>query len=191
MRQKPNSRRGRPGLHSAQKTRTRGGHVALLPVVGAIVMAALSFLQAPVAQAAAPKALINGDTVSGSPSAEETAAVSAGFAVTVVSGATWSAMTAAQFASYQVLIAGDPACSTLSTSFTGNAATWAPVVMGKSVNSQVDNRILIGTDPVFHFSQRAPRNSSRTASSSPAHSPAAPAHTWTSRAPTTVRASPY
>lgn len=100
---------------------------------------------------AAMTALINGDTVSGSPSLEQQQAVAAGFTVTVVSGATWTTMTAAQFAAYQVLIIGDPTCAFLAASATGNAAVWAPVVMGKAGgNTQAGNRVLIGTDPVFH-----------------------------------------
>jgi hypothetical protein len=103
------------------------------------------------AHAVAMTALINDDTVSGgSFSLEATKAVALGFTVTDVSGATWDTMTAAQFASYQVLIAGDPTCGPVATSFTSNAAVWAPVVMGTSVNTQPGNRVLIGTDPIFH-----------------------------------------
>jgi hypothetical protein len=95
-------------------------------------------------------ALINGDTVTGSPSVEQTLATAAGFTVTVVSGPVWDTMMAADFAAYRVLIAGDPTCKSLATSFTSNSSTWAPVVMGTSVNTAPGNRILIGTDPVFH-----------------------------------------
>jgi hypothetical protein len=95
-------------------------------------------------------ALINGDTVTGSPSVEQTLATAAGFTVTVVSGPVWDAMTAADFAAYRVLIAGDPTCHQLAISFTSNSSTWAPVVMGTSVNTAPGNRILIGTDPVYH-----------------------------------------
>jgi hypothetical protein len=102
------------------------------------------------ALAAPPKALINADTVSGSPSLEQTQAESQGFTVDVVSGAAWSAMTQADFAAYQLLIIGDPTCSTTALSATSNAAVWAPVVMGTAVNTQPGNRILIGTDPVYH-----------------------------------------
>jgi hypothetical protein len=102
------------------------------------------------AQAAAPKALINASTVSGSPSLEQQQASALGFSVDVVSGATWDSMTQAQFASYQLLIIGDPTCATMAASATSNAAVWAPVVMGTAVNTQPGNRILIGTDPVYH-----------------------------------------
>jgi hypothetical protein len=100
---------------------------------------------------AAMTALINADTVSGSPSLEEQQAVAAGFTVTVVSGATWTTMTAAQFAAYQLLIIGDRTCSFVPVSATSNAAVWAPVVMGKAGgNTLAGNRVVIGTDPVFH-----------------------------------------
>ena len=55
-------------------------------------------------------------------SLEQFAAEHAGFSVTVVNGAEWEAMTAAQFASYQVLIVGDPQCSSTPASVNSNAA---------------------------------------------------------------------
>lgn len=101
---------------------------------------------------AAGQALINGDTVSGGASSlEATEAAADGFTVTVVTGAQWDTMTAAQFAAFQVLIIGDPTCDTMALSATSNAAVWAPVVMGTAGgNTQAGNRVLIGTDPVFH-----------------------------------------
>jgi hypothetical protein len=106
-------------------------------------------------------ALINGDSVTtfdgitegGTPiSLEQYAAEKAGYAVTVVSGSTWDSMTAAQFAQYQVLIVGDPICGVTPTSATSNASTWVPVVMGTSgVNSLVGNRVVVGTDPEYHY----------------------------------------
>ena len=107
-------------------------------------------------------ALINGDSIttddgitdaSGNPvSLEQFAAEKAGYTVTVVTGAQWDAMTAADFAKYQVLIVGDPICSTTPTSATSNASVWAPVVMGTSgLNSAVGNRTLVGTDPEYHY----------------------------------------
>jgi hypothetical protein len=107
-----------------------------------------------VGQAASnPKtALINGDTVSGSPSTEQTLAESLGFTVTVATGAQWDAMTAAQFAKYQVLIVGDPTCGLeLAPSVLSNRATWTSAVMATAGgNTAVGNRVLWGTDPVFH-----------------------------------------
>ena len=98
-----------------------------------------------------PKALVNGNTVSGGVnSLEAQQAEAAGFDVNVVDGATWDAMTQAEFAAYQVLIIGDPTCGTLDSSVTANASTWVPVVMGTAVHSLAGNRILVGTDPVYH-----------------------------------------
>ena len=54
------------------------------------------------ASAVAPKALINGDTVVGSPSLEQQQAEAQGFTVTVATGAQWDAMTQAQFANGQI-----------------------------------------------------------------------------------------
>jgi hypothetical protein len=117
-----------------------------------VAISSWAVIQAPqAAHAATPSALINGDTVTGGTTSVEAGFATAdGFAVTVVSGAAWDAMTATDFSKYQVLIAGDPTCNMLATSFTSNAGTWAPVVMGTSINTHSGNRILIGTDPVFH-----------------------------------------
>src|SRR2546430_15839895 len=104
--------------------------VLLMFSISVVAIAPRLGLSVPQAHAVTPKALINGDTVSGSPSIEEQQATALGFSVTVVSGATWDNMTQAQFAAYQVLVVGDPTCSTLALSVTSNAATWAPVVMG-------------------------------------------------------------
>ncbi len=94
-------------------------------------------------------ALIDGGTVSGSPSQEEQAAVAQGYTVTVVSAATWASMTQAQFEAYALLVIGDPHCSGTSQTAAANAAVWAPAVMG---TTPPGNRVLIGTDPVFHDS---------------------------------------
>ena len=123
------------------------------------------------ASSTANTALINGDSVTTNDgikkgetpiSLEQFAAESKGFTVTVVSGTEWEAMTAAQFASYQVLIVGDPQCSSTPASVNSNASTWAPVVMGTSVNTLAGNRTLAGIDPEFHYAagagQAAPTN---------------------------------
>lgn len=72
----------------------------------------------------------------------------AGRTPVVVSPATWSTMTTAQFASYDAIAIPDPTCkgsggndSTIAAVI-GNAATWGPAVDG--------NVIVIGTDEVFH-----------------------------------------
>ncbi|MEO6739795.1 MAG: HYR domain-containing protein [Chthoniobacteraceae bacterium] len=101
---------------------------------------------------AAPMALINGDTVTGGAASQEAAAATAqGYVVTVVSNATWQTMTQAQFGTYDLLIIGDRTCSSVSASAATNSAVWAPVVMGTAGGRTLaGNRIVIGTDPVFH-----------------------------------------
>jgi hypothetical protein len=106
-----------------------------------------------VANAAPRTALINESTVSGSPSQEEQIATAAGFAVTVVSDAAWGAMTAAQFGAYDLLIAGDPTCGDLPAGLISSAPVYGPVVMGLAGGrTEAGNRIVVGTDPVFHDS---------------------------------------
>lgn len=107
-------------------------------------------------------ALINGDSVTTAGgitassgraiSLEQYAAQRAGYTVTVVSGAAWTAMTKADFAKYQVLVVGDPECSSTPVSATSNASTWAPVVMGTSgLNPTVGNRVVAGIDAEYHY----------------------------------------
>jgi hypothetical protein len=129
--------------------------VALLTAVIGLIVA-----PAPAAQAAtpAPAALILGDSVTpgvapdaSGRSLEEYAANNAGFATTVVTGAQWDAMTAAQFAHYQVLIIGDPTCDPSVGGATwaaaiANQSVWEPVVMASG-----GNKTLIGTDPTYHY----------------------------------------
>mgnify|MGYP001558414324 CR=1 FL=1 len=113
-----------------------------------LVLACVGFTQSALA-APAPDAnsvLILDSTVTGGPlSREAMAAAAEGHTVVVVSDATWSAMSAADFASYRALILGDPTCvygtSPLAAAI-ANRGTWGPVVNG--------NVIVIGTDPVYH-----------------------------------------
>jgi hypothetical protein len=123
--------------------------------LAALLAGTLLGAPAAVADSTAKTALILGSSVSGSPSLEEQKLVELGYTVTVVDDATWSAMTAAQFAGYRLLVHGDPFCSTeVSPAFVSSAPVWAPVVMGTAGGStKVGNRTLIGTDPVFHQSQ--------------------------------------
>lgn len=85
-------------------------------------------------------------------SLEQYAAENAGYTVTVLSGAEWDEMSAAEFASYQVLIVGDPSCNSTALSAVESAHTWTPVVMGAGPNPLVGNRVVVGTDPEFHYS---------------------------------------
>src|SRR5688572_12708612 len=102
----------------------------------------------------APKtALIYGPSVSGGASSQEAlAAITQGYTVTVVTHATWTTMTQAQFGTYDLLVIGDPTCSSSSTTAAvTNVAVWGPVVMGTAGGRTLaGNRILVGTDPVFH-----------------------------------------
>ena len=140
--------------------------VALLAAV-MLTMGTLTLLTGQGQAGAAPpgykpkSALINGDTVTddvgitegGKPiSLEEYAAHKAGFTTTIVTGAQWTAMKASDFAKYQLLIIGDPDCSTMPTSATSTSDVWSKAVMGTSgLNPTVGNRTLIGTDPEFHY----------------------------------------
>src|SRR5260370_11164837 len=141
--------RARPRLSSLRSVTHKVGRVFLAAMVA---ISSWAVIQAPLAaHAATSSALINGDTVTGgNASVEAGLATADGFVVNRVSGAPLDAMTATHFSKYQVLIAGDPTCFALASSFTSNSDTCAPVVMGTSINTQPGNRILIGTDPVFH-----------------------------------------
>jgi hypothetical protein len=102
---------------------------------------------------AAMKALILGDSVTpgsatdgSGESLEQQQAELDGFVVDVVTGVQWDAMTATDFAQYQVLIVGDPTCVYHAYGAAeSNVGVWGPVVMGSG-----GNRVAIGTDPVFH-----------------------------------------
>ena len=71
----------------------------------------------------------------------------AGKTPVIVSPATWSGMTAAQFASYDALALPDPTCGSESeiAAAIANANVWGPVI-GQNV-------VIIGTDEVFHAGQ--------------------------------------
>jgi len=144
----------------AQKKRSRWMLAFALPLVLAVV-AAMVVSGPQAARAAAPQALILGDSVTpgvapdgSGDSLEQYEAIQDGFSTTVVTGAQWDAMTASQFAQYQVLIIGDPSCDYTGSSFAAalaNQSTWEPVVM-----SSGGNKVLIGTDPTFHYQEGFP-----------------------------------
>lgn len=100
------------------------------------------------------QALILDSSVSGGASSVEAQeAIANGFTVTVVDDATWASMTAAQFSEYQLIIVGDPDAS-LPEVVSQNAAALADAVMARSgSNTKAGNRVLIGTDPLGHYSQ--------------------------------------
>jgi hypothetical protein len=125
------------------------------------VSAAVMTSQPALAGVTAPKALILGDSVSvpgpapatSTESIEQYEAQKDGFVVTSVTGTQWDKMTAAQFRQYQVIIIGDPDCngSEGGASFAAavkNESTWEPVVMNSG-----GNKVLIGTDPTFHYGE--------------------------------------
>ena len=97
-------------------------------------MTAVAAVNSPLAHAATPKALILSDSVSSGVapdgnSLEQYEAQQDGFAVTLVDGTQWDAMTAAQFAQYQAIIIGDPTCDYSGNSFlaaVNNESTWGP-----------------------------------------------------------------
>jgi len=121
--------------------------VAMLSGVG--VAGLVAGFAAP-ASAQSGTALINGDTVSGNPSVEQTIATNMGLSVTVVSGSTWDSMTAADFAQYTVLIIGDPTCGPLASSVTSDNSTWTSAVMATAGgNTVVGNRVVWGSAPVL------------------------------------------
>jgi hypothetical protein len=130
----------------------------LLLVIGALAVAgagakigdgsATTAEESVTAAALTGKALILDATVSGGESSEEALkAISLGLTVDVVDDAAWGAMTASEFATYRVIILGDPTCGSASAlaAAEANRTVWGP---------QVDGNIIInGTDPVFHSSQ--------------------------------------
>lgn len=75
----------------------------------------------------------------------------AGKTPVVVSPATWSTMTTAQFAAYDAIALPDPTCygsggnDSAAAALIANASVWGPAVDG--------NVIVIGTDEVFHDTQ--------------------------------------
>ncbi len=117
--------------------------VLLLTAVGLNIM-----LGATAAQAATGEVLILDSTVTGGMnSAEAQAVIAAGKTPVVVDDATWSSMTASQFAAYDAIVLGDPTCvQNCNLVAQANANVWGPVING--------NVIIIGSDPVFHRASR-------------------------------------
>ncbi len=131
---------------------TPGARVLRRLFAVALVAAAAAIFTAGTAWAGPPKALIDGSTVSGGLSSEEAYfATQAGYAVTVVDDSTWASMSQSDFAQYNLLIAGDPFCSTLPPGLVASAPVWGPVVLGEAGGRTfAGNRVVVGTDPVLH-----------------------------------------
>jgi hypothetical protein len=115
--------------------------IVLIAATAALAIGMLaSLIGASVASAASPEALVLGTSVTtftatdGSErSLEQQQAEADGFGVTVVGGPAWEAMTAPEFAKYQVLIIGDPVCKGDEgyAPAQANAKVWQPVVMAR------------------------------------------------------------
>jgi uncharacterized repeat protein (TIGR01451 family) len=121
-----------------------------------LVALVASFAFATPAKATVGKqALVLDSSVSGGASSLEASRATAdGFTVNVVDDTTWNSMTATDFAQYQLVIVGDPTCGSLSQVVSQNAKALSDAVMARAGgNTKAGNRILIGTDPVYHQSQ--------------------------------------
>lgn len=142
------------------RTHDRRDHVALgaqvLPVPRGSAARTTAYLTAMLGPAVTGngsngKVLILDSTVTGGASSTEAQEAAAdGYGVDVVDAATWSAMTADQFAAYRAIILGDPTCSGESSVAAAetNASVWGPVVDG--------NIEIIGSDPVYHATYTNP-----------------------------------
>jgi hypothetical protein len=132
--------------------------------LAAVAVPATAALAPGLAQAAstAKTALIDEESVTtaggltqegtGTPiSLEQYAAEKAGYTVTLRSGKGWEEMSATEFASFQVLIVGDPSCRDTALSAVESSPVWTSVVMGKGPNPVVGNRVVVGTDPEYHY----------------------------------------
>jgi len=89
--------------------------------------------------------LIYGPSLDAATPNERTLAESLGYTVTVASSETWSAMSTAQFASFNAMVFGDPNCSTNDTVLatpTSTRGAWSPAVLGP--------KVVIGTDATHH-----------------------------------------
>jgi hypothetical protein len=153
------------GSLTGRRGALRGG-LWIAALCAAVAAVAIAVGPASGASSSTPKtALLDGSSITTSDgiekegvpiSLEQYAAEQAGYTVTVVSGTEWEAMTAEEFAHYQLLIVGDPFCSDTASSAITTASTWAPVVMGTSgLNPLVGNRVVVGTDPEFHYLEGA------------------------------------
>jgi hypothetical protein len=132
------------------------GQVGTLTAVPSAVAPDTSAAVTPAATTPPPparRALILATSVKGGKnSIEAKAAAADGFKVVLANDTKWDSMNAAAFAKYQVLVIGDKDCPDSSGSSSpafaaaqANVGVWAPVVM-----SSGGNRVIIGTDPVFH-----------------------------------------
>lgn len=128
-------------------SRRRVGRLLVAVLLVAGLVSGINGLTSPARAETGKKALILQDTAGGR---EEVRAAALGFTVTTADAATWAAMTAAQFADYQLIIIGDPDGG-IPSSALANTQNLTDAVMGRAGgNSAAGNRILIGTDPNGH-----------------------------------------
>jgi hypothetical protein len=115
--------------------------------IGVLIATGASAVSVDSATAAPGNVLILASTVTGGAGSIEADEVSAqGLTPVVVDDATWTAMSAADFASFRAIVLGDPTCSeAVPAAAEANVRTWGPVVNG--------NVLINGTDPVFHRGQ--------------------------------------
>ena len=124
---------------------------ALLALAFALGVLLLVAVPPALAETGTKALVLNSSVTGGASSPEATRAAANGFTVTVVDDATWGAMTATQFADYQLIVVGDPTCGFLPQVVSENATALSDAVMARAGgNTKVGNRILIGTDPNFH-----------------------------------------
>lgn len=118
----------------------------LFVVMSLVVVAAGMMYSAPSARAAAGEVVVLSTTDVGFGSGKlANSFAAAGKTVVYKTPSEWSAMTTADFASYDAVVLADPTCQTGTTAISaaiGNASTWGAAVDG--------NVILIGTDEQFH-----------------------------------------
>jgi hypothetical protein len=147
----------RPGIFDPRS----GRRTRALVVLSALNLLATAAAVIPAARASAISgtALILSTTVVDlpeptRPSLEVETATDLGLAVDVKTPEEWSAMTAEKFASYRVIILGDPACAVADpeSGVSGTAAIAAAEANRDVWGPVVDGNILInGTDPVYHY----------------------------------------
>lgn len=126
--------------------------LALAAVLGQFGVIAGVMLSTP-ADAEEPRTavILQSSVTGGIGSLEATNAIGNGFTVDLKTDAQWVAMTAADFAAYDLVIVGDPTCNVTSSAVSLNADALADAVMARAGGrSRIGNRMLIGTDPVFH-----------------------------------------
>src|SRR5712691_10500544 len=150
-------RRGRRWLAAglAPVAGVAGGLVPVSVVTAGVAAVAVAGVASagPARAAGSGSVLILSTSVNGGASSAEARAVPAGYSVTVVSAATWDAMSTAQFQAYSALVIGDPSsggscASSVPADALSTAGTWGPAVTG--------NVALLGTAPALAGSAGQP-----------------------------------